>query len=79
MTGRIFLKLILGVFGLLVVALVTVDYVTTQVAQDSYIQNLKRQLDERRLRVFLDVDTLRAGRDWPPQLGRAVLDTFRTH
>jgi two-component system, OmpR family, phosphate regulon sensor histidine kinase PhoR len=47
LTGKIFLKLILGVFGLLVVALVTVDYVTTQVAQDSYIQNLKQQLEDK--------------------------------
>ena len=30
MTGRIFLKLILGVFGLLLLALVTVDYFATQ-------------------------------------------------
>ena len=47
LTGKIFLKLILGVFGLLVVALVTVDYVTTQVAKDSYIQNLKQQLEDK--------------------------------
>ena len=39
------------------------------------VQGLKRQLDERRLRVFLDLDSLRAGQDWPPQLGRAVLDS----
>jgi hypothetical protein len=39
------------------------------------VQDLKRQLDERRLRVFLDLDSLRAGQDWPPQLGRAVLDS----
>jgi hypothetical protein len=36
------------------------------------VQCLKRQLDERQLRVFLDLDSLRAGQDWPPQLGRAV-------
>jgi two-component system, OmpR family, phosphate regulon sensor histidine kinase PhoR len=44
-TGRIFLKLILGVLGLLVMALVTVDYFASQVAKDSYIQNLERQLE----------------------------------
>jgi hypothetical protein len=38
----------------------------------SAVQGLKRQLDERRLRVFLDLDKLRAGEDWPPQLGRAL-------
>ncbi|HMC62840.1 MAG TPA: histidine kinase dimerization/phospho-acceptor domain-containing protein, partial [Candidatus Solibacter sp.] len=44
MTGRIFLKLIVGVFCLLVVALVTVDYFATNVAKDTYIQNLTGQL-----------------------------------
>ena len=39
------------------------------------VQGLKRQLDERRLRVFLDLDSLRAGEDWPPQLGAAVQDS----
>ena len=39
------------------------------------VQGLKRQLDERRLRVFLDIRSLRAGEDWPPQLGRAVRDS----
>jgi two-component system phosphate regulon sensor histidine kinase PhoR len=44
MTGRIFLKLILGVFGLLLVALVLIDYFATQVATDAYIANLRQQL-----------------------------------
>ena len=44
MTGKIFLKLILGVFCLLLLALVTVDYFATQVAKDNYIQNLTQQL-----------------------------------
>ena len=47
MTGRIFLKLILGVFGLLLIALVLVDYFATQVATDAYIENLRRQLAEK--------------------------------
>ena len=38
----------------------------------STVQGLKRRLDERHLRVFLDLDSLRAGEDWPPQLGRAL-------
>src|SRR4051812_4072763 len=44
MTGRIFLKLIAGVFFLLLLALVTVDYFATNVAKDNYIQNLTEQL-----------------------------------
>src|ERR1019366_8827273 len=39
------------------------------------VQGLKRQLDERRLHVFLDIGSLRAGEDWPPQLGSAVRDS----
>jgi hypothetical protein len=36
------------------------------------IMNLKEQIDKRHLRAFLDVDSLRAGQNWPPQLGAAV-------
>ena len=44
MTGRIFLKLIAGVLCLLLLALFTVDYFATEVARESYIQNLTAQL-----------------------------------
>ena len=44
MTGRIFLKLIAGVLGLLLLALLTVDYFTTRVARQVYIENLVRQV-----------------------------------
>jgi len=44
MTGKIFLKLIAGVFGLLLLAVVAVDYFATGVAEENYIQNLKDQL-----------------------------------
>src|SRR5260370_784573 len=47
MTGRIFLKLIVGVFGLLLLALVTVDYFATNVAQENYVQNLTQQLTDK--------------------------------
>ena len=47
MTGRIFLKLILCVFCLLLLALVTVDYFATNVAQDNYVQNLTQQLTDK--------------------------------
>jgi two-component system phosphate regulon sensor histidine kinase PhoR len=47
LTGKIFLKLILGVFCLLLLALVTVDYFATQVAQDTYIRNLTEQLADK--------------------------------
>src|SRR5438874_10357798 len=53
MTGRIFLKLILGVFCLLLVSLTTVDYFATNVAKENYIQNLKEQLaDKARMIAF---------------------------
>jgi two-component system phosphate regulon sensor histidine kinase PhoR len=44
MTGKIFLKLIAGVFFLLLLALLTVDYFASNVAKDSYIENLTEQL-----------------------------------
>jgi two-component system phosphate regulon sensor histidine kinase PhoR len=44
MTGKIFLKLIAGVLGLLLIALGTVDYFATNVAEESYIQNLTEQI-----------------------------------
>src|SRR4051794_8295392 len=47
MTGKIFLKLIVGVFALLLVALVTVDFFATNVAQENYIQNLTQQLTDK--------------------------------
>ena len=47
MTGKIFLKLILGVFGLLLIALVTVDYFTSRVATETYIENLRKQLADK--------------------------------
>ena len=40
LTARIFLKLIAGVFCLLLLALVPVDYFTTRVARDAYLQSL---------------------------------------
>jgi hypothetical protein len=36
------------------------------------VQTLSRELERRRLRVFLDVDSVRAGQSWPPQLGSAI-------
>ena len=33
---------------------------------------LKRRLDDHRLRAYMDVDSLRAGDEWPPQLGTAL-------
>ncbi len=47
MTGKIFLKLIAGVFCPLLLALVAVDYFATNVAKDSYIQNLTQQLTDK--------------------------------
>jgi hypothetical protein len=36
------------------------------------VEVLKRSLDGRGLRAFLALADLRAGREWPPQLGRAL-------
>ncbi len=55
MTGKIFLKLILGVFCLLLLALITVDYTASQVAKDTYIQNLVQQLADKGRMVALSL------------------------
>ena len=47
MTGRIFLKLILCVLCLLLMALVTVDLSAAKVARDAYIRNLVQQGAEK--------------------------------
>ena len=56
MTGRIFLKLIAGLFCLLLLALVMVDYFATEVARDSYIQNLTAQLSGKARILALSVE-----------------------
>jgi two-component system, OmpR family, phosphate regulon sensor histidine kinase PhoR len=57
MTGKIFLKLIAGVFCLLLLALLTVDYFATNVAKDNYIQNLTGQLGDKGRMLALSLDT----------------------
>ena len=47
MTGKIFLKLILGVVFLLLLAAISLDYFATQVTKNTYIQNLTGQLTEK--------------------------------
>jgi two-component system phosphate regulon sensor histidine kinase PhoR len=47
LTGRIFLKLIVVVVGVLAVALVAVDYFSTEVSKSAYIGNLTEQLSEK--------------------------------
>ena len=44
MTGKIFLKLIAGVLGLLLLSLVTVDYFASDLARETYLHNLRDQL-----------------------------------
>lgn len=59
MTGRIFLKLILAVLMILVVAVVAVDYLATQVAERTYVETLKDDLGARGrlLALFLKSDS----------------------
>ena len=56
MTGRIFLKLILGLALVLTLALIGVDYNASKVAGDTYMQNLVREQAEkcRLLAITLD-------------------------
>ena len=55
MTGKIFLKLILGVLCVLLLALIMVDYSAGEVARDAYIQNLAQQLAEKGRMVALEL------------------------
>lgn len=57
MTGKIFLKLIAGVFFLLLLALLTVDFFATNVAKDNYIQNLTDQLADKGRMLALTFDS----------------------
>jgi two-component system phosphate regulon sensor histidine kinase PhoR len=55
-TTRIFFKLIAGVFCLLLVALVTVDFFTTRVARDAYVRTLADQLTGKARLLALDMN-----------------------
>ena len=60
MTGRIFLKLIAGVLGLLLLALLTVDYFTSRVAKQVYIDSLVRQATDKTRTLALLLDDIGA-------------------
>jgi len=60
LTGRIFLKLIAGVLGLLLLALLTVDYFTTGVAKQVYIDSLVRQATGKTRILALSLDDIGA-------------------
>src|SRR5215831_4610674 len=47
MTGKIFVKILAWVILLMLLALVMVDYLATNVAQENYIQNLTAQLADK--------------------------------
>ena len=47
LTARIFLKLILGVFGVLVIALTAVNFLASRVAEKTYVAKLTRELADK--------------------------------
>ena len=47
MTARIFIKLILGVVGVVALALLAVDYLVTQRVKASFFASLERELTEK--------------------------------
>ncbi|HLJ16862.1 MAG TPA: ATP-binding protein [Bryobacteraceae bacterium] len=59
MTARIFAKLIFAVLSLLIVALTTVDFLTSEMAEKTYVDTLKRELAEkgRMLNLMLQRET----------------------
>ncbi|MDZ4796806.1 MAG: ATP-binding protein [Bryobacteraceae bacterium] len=60
LTARIFLKLILGVFCVLVVALTAVDFLASRVAEKTYLTKLSRELEEKN-RMLALADVVRLG------------------
>lgn len=47
LTGRIFLKLIAGVLGVLITSLVAVDFMASRIAEDTYVDTLKIELTQK--------------------------------
>ena len=68
MTARIFLKLILGVLCVLVVALTAVDFQASKVAERTYVGTLTRELADKG-RMFSLFS--------PEDLARIDVNTFR--
>jgi len=62
LTGRIFLKLIAAALGLLLLALVTVDFFATRVAQQVYIDSLVRQTTDKARILALSISDIGAVR-----------------
>jgi two-component system phosphate regulon sensor histidine kinase PhoR len=64
LTARIFLKLIVGVFCVLVVALTAVEFLASRVAENTYVSKLTRELeDKNRMLALESVVTLGQQRD----------------
>lgn len=61
MTARIFLKLFVGVFCVLIVALTTVDYLASRVAERTYVETLRRDLTEKGHVLRHSIADLRSG------------------
>ncbi len=58
LTGRIFLKLIAAVLGVLVISLVAVDFMASRIAADTYVDTLKIELEQKCKILALDHDLL---------------------
>jgi two-component system, OmpR family, phosphate regulon sensor histidine kinase PhoR len=69
LTARIFLKLILGVLCVLVVALIAVDLLASRIAERTYVQTLTRELQEKGRVVALALTH-------EPGMDRASLSSF---
>jgi two-component system, OmpR family, phosphate regulon sensor histidine kinase PhoR len=69
LTARIFIKLILGVVGVLAVALTAVDYLVTQRVETTFFSALERELTEKARTIAL---SLSKGDGDFPTLGAAV-------
>lgn len=66
LTARIFLKLIFGVFCVLVVALTAVDFLASKVAERTYLQKLTRELEDKN-RMLAVQSVVNYGRSGDPR------------
>jgi len=66
LTARLFLKLIFGVFCVLIVALTAVDFLASKVAERTYLSKLTRELDDKN-RMLAVADVVALGRSGDPR------------
>lgn len=58
MTGRIFLKLLAAILAVLVLSLLAVDFMSSRIAEDTYVETLKIELEQKCRILALDPELI---------------------